>query len=99
MERYATKEATAAALVSLGFIRFNDVCFDSPNETETGSPVIQCHIYRCANQYWCVDIDVADSNAGWSAPIVWDGPRADWDKSDPLHEFVERITQANPAWR
>ena len=99
MERYATKEATAAALVSLGFIRFNDVCFDSPNETEIGGPVIQCYIYQCANKYWCVDIDVAGSNAGYGAPIVWDGPRADWDKSDPLHEFVKWINQANPAWR
>ena len=99
MERYATKEATAAALVSLGFIRFDDVWFDSPKSTEIGSPVVQCHIYQCANQYWCVDIDVAGANVGWSAPIIWDGPRADWDKSNELDEFVAWLDEANPAWK
>ena len=98
MERYATKEASAAALVSLGFIRFDDIWFDTPMETETGSPFVQCMLYQCPNKYWCVDVN-GWKNSGFSAPVVWDGPTVDWDKSIPLDDFVEWLNQYNPGWR
>ena len=93
MESYASKQDTVAALEQLGFIRFDDVWFDSPKETETGSPVAQCYIYQCRNGYWCVDVD------GFDAPIVWHGPKADWDKTNELDEFVNWLDNYNPGWR
>ena len=98
MERYASFEATAAALVSLGFIQFPDEAdrqwFDSPKETETGSPVAQAYVYQCSKGYYCVDVD-----DGYCAPIVWNGPRADWDKTNVLDEFVAWLDKYNAGWR
>lgn len=98
MESYATLAATAAALESLGFIRFDDVFFDAPKETETGSPVVQCIAYRCSNGYWCVDVG-GHITDGFSAPVVWNGPKADWDHANELDEFVAWLDQYNPGWR
>ena len=98
MEAYATKEATATALVSLGFIRFDDVWFDSPKETETGSPVVQCRIYKCRAGHWCVDVS-GETTDGFDSSIVWNGPKADWDHANELDEFVAWLDQYNPGWR
>ena len=97
MEAYATKEATAAALVSLGFTRFDDVWFDSPKEDEFGGPVVQCYIYKCSNKYCCVD--VSGTVDRFEAPIVWNGPKADWDHANELDEFVAWLDRYNPGWR
>ncbi len=98
MEAYATKEATATALVSLGFIRFDDVWFDSPKEDEFGGPMVQCRIYKCRAGHWCVDVDGYTPD-GFSAPVVWNGPKADWDHANELDEFVAWLDQYNPGWR
>ena len=98
MEAYATKEATAAALVSLGFTRFDDVWFDSPKEDEFGGPMVQCRIYKCRAGHWCVDV-CGYAPDGFSAPVVWNGPKADWDHTNELDEFVAWLDQYNPGWR
>ena len=95
MEAYATKEATAAALVSLGFIRFDDVWFDSPKEDEFGGPMVQCRIYQCSNKYWCVDVSGAVD--GFEAPIVWNGAKADWITLMNLTSSSRGSTSTTPA--
>lgn len=98
MEGYASFEATAAALLSLGFIQFPDEAdrcwFDSPKETEMGLPVVQAYVYQCCAGYWCVELD-----GGYAAPIVWHGPRADWDKTNALDEFVSWLNEHHAGWR
>lgn len=102
MEAYATKQDTVDALVTLGFIPFEDEdgrqYLDSAKETDTGSPYVQLYVYQCSNKYWCVDAN-GILNSGFDAPVVWKGPRADWDKAVELDEFVEWLDQYNPGWR
>ena len=99
MEHYASKEDTAAVLVKLGFIRFDDVWFDSPAEDEFGMPVVQVWIYQCRENYWCVETTGRSSNMAYSSTIVWKGPKADWDKMDETVEFVEMLDKEFPGWR
>lgn len=98
MESYATREATEAFLESLGFKRFEStssgvVYYDSPGEDEFGT-VVQLHLYECRNGYYCVDVD-----GGWRAPVIWNGPKADWDKKDTSEEFVAYLDRYFPGWR
>lgn len=99
MEHYASKEATLSALESLGFIQLpqngNDRLFlDSPKSDEFG-PVVQASIYQCRNGYWCVSLDCGS----FMAPCIWNGPKADWDKSDTLTDFVGWLNKEHPGWR
>ena len=98
MEQYATKEATVAALESLGFVRVapKKSFFDSPKSDAYGMPVVQAYVYRCRNGYWCVALD---GDGGYEAPIAWNGPRADWDKSDTTADFVKLLDKCYSGWR
>lgn len=99
-EAYATREATVQTLLGLGFqpvpeengayARF----FDSPKRDGFNMPVIQAHPYQCNNGYWCVSLE-----GGFKAPCVWNGPRAEWDKSDTTAEFVTFLDTNHPGWR
>lgn len=95
MELYATKEATIAFLEQLGFTRVveDELFFDSP-KSDFGGAIIQLFVYQCANGYWCVDAD-----NGYMAPVVWNGPKADWDKSSLSDEFVAWLDNHHPGWR
>jgi hypothetical protein len=100
MEHYASKEKTLAALKALGFIALPEepedhrVFLDSPKQDAYHLPVVQVSIYQCRNGYWCVDAD-----GGFKAPCIWDGPKADWDKSDTLSDFVAWLNANHPGWR
>lgn len=98
MEQYATKEATVAALESLGFVRVvpKELFFDSPKNDAYGMPVVQAYVYQCRNRYWCVALD---GDYDYKAPIVWDGPRAEWDKSDTTVDFVKWLDKHYSGWR
>ena len=93
MEQYATKEDTVAFLLSLGFTEVDDAFYDSPGRDIYGS-IVQVHVYLCGNGYYCVSAD-----GGFSAPVVWNGPRADWDTSDPGQDFVNYLNNYFPNWR
>ncbi len=97
MEAYATKDATVATLKQLGFVQVvpNELFFDSPKSDEYDMPVVQAFVYQCPNKYWCVALD-GDS---FSAPIVWNGPRANWDKTDTTEEFVQWLDKHYTGWR
>ena len=93
MESYATKEDTIAFLLSLGFIKVCDTFYDSPGVDVFG-PIVQVHVYVCGNGYCCVDVD-----GGFKAPVVWSGPKADWDDSDPGQDFITHLDKYFPSWR
>ena len=93
MKEYATKEDTIAFLLSLGFTEVTEDFYDSPGVDEHGS-IVQVHIYLCTNGYYCVDVD-----GGYKAPVVWSGPKADWDTSDPGQDFVNYLNKYFPNWR
>lgn len=97
MESYASREATAAFLESLGFKSLETttgvVFYDSPGEDVFGT-IVQVHVYQCNNGYYCVDVD-----GGWRAPVVWNGPKAEWDKKDTSEEFVAYLDLYFPGWR
>lgn len=103
MEAWASKEATLAALTALGFIQTvtdddvredDNVFLDSPKEDPFG-PVVQVLAYRCRLGYWCVAADLD----GFQAPVVWNGPRTDWDTSNPTEDFVKHLDENFPGWR
>lgn len=95
MESYASLQDTVAALQQLGFQRVEEdsLFFDSPKSDWAGS-IVQAHVYQCRNDYWCVDLD-----GGYCAPIVWNGPRADWDTTNTTEEFVAFLDKEFPGWR
>lgn len=97
MKSYATKEATESFLESLGFKSLETatgvVFYDSPGEDVFG-PIVQAHIYECNNGYYCVAVD-----GGYRAPVVWNGPKAEWDEKDPGEEFVTYLDLHFPGWR
>ena len=97
MESYATKEATEAFLERLGFkpleIAADGVFYDSPGEDVFGA-VVQVYIYQCNNGYYCVDVD-----GGYRAPVVWDGPKAEWDKKNASEEFLAYLDRYFAGWR
>lgn len=103
MEAWASKEATLSALTALGFIQVSlgeedrkdsEVFLDSPKDDGFG-PVVQVRAYRCRLGYWCVAADFD----GFQAPVVWNGPRADYDKSNPTDEFIAHLDTYYPGWR
>lgn len=100
MEAYASKQDTIDALLSLGFIQFDDVWFDSPKETETGSPMVQLYIRRShgGDGYWLVEVSGYKTD-GFTSNVVWNGPRATGDTTNELDEFIEWLDQYNPGWR
>lgn len=93
-EQYAGKAVTVTKLKELGFIEADDEFFDSPKNDQYGLPIIRVYIYQCQNGYWCVDAD-----RGWKAPIVWYGPKADWDTADTTEEFIAWLDTNYPGWR
>ncbi len=93
MKEYATKEDTIAFLLSLGFTKVTEDFYDSPGVDEHGS-IVQVYIYVCGNGYYCVDAD-----GGFLAPVVWSGPKADWDDSDPGRDFITYLDKYFPNWR
>ena len=93
MKVYATKQGTIAFLLSLGFTKVAEDFYDSPGVDEHGS-IVQVHIYLCGNGYYCVDAD-----GGFLAPVVWSGPKADWDNQDSGQEFVDHLNKNHPGWR
>lgn len=93
MKVYATKEGTIAFLLSLGFTKVTEDFYDSPGVDEHGS-IVQVYIYPCSNGYYCVDAD-----GGFLAPVVWSGPKADWDTSDPGQDFITHLDKYFPNWR
>jgi hypothetical protein len=101
MEAYATLKDTIAALSSLGFIHFEvdgQHYMDSSREDAWGGPVAQLYLYKCGYGYYCVEVNAVEVS-GFSAPVVWSGPRAAWDQSNPLDEFVKWLDKYVPGWR
>lgn len=94
MESYASEEKTVQCLLDLGFIHVRDNLFDSPKNDKYDLPVVQVAIYRCSGNYFCVDVD-----GGFMAPIVWDGPKADWDNSNPTQEFEDFLNKEYGVWK
>lgn len=50
------------------------------------------HVYLAGSGYYCVSLrtsrDVSLGVEGeWQAPVVWFGPRAEWDKTDESADF------------
>jgi len=82
---YATKAATIACLLSLGFIAHedDDCYYDSPADDEFGGPVVQAYIYLSQARYWCVDLD-----GGYRSPCVWNEPVTSWHTSATTVEFI-----------
>ena len=93
MEGHATKEDTIAFLLSLGFTKVTEDFYDSPGVDEHGS-IVQVYVYECSNGYYCVDAD-----GGFKAPVVWSGPKAVWDTSDPGQDFITHLDKYFPNWR
>ena len=93
MEGHATKEDTIAFLLSLGFTKVTEEFYDSPGVDVYG-PIVQVYVYECSNGYYCVDAD-----GGFKAPVVWSGPKADWDTSDPGQDFITHLDKYFPNWR
>lgn len=99
MEKFASFEATVAALVGLGFVRVSsESCFfDSPKEcSRYHMPVVQAYVHQCSKEYWCVELD---GEHAFNAPCVWNGPKADWDHSNTLQEFTQYLDNHYPGWR
>jgi hypothetical protein len=50
--------------------------------------------FTCSLGYTCVDID----GGGWMAPVVWNGPTADWDIGDDetRSQFIDYLMTHNP---
>jgi len=90
----ASLAASQAALRSLGFIQLSATCFDSPMSDEHDMPIVQADLYECSSGYWCVSLE-----GDYCAPIVWNGPKAAWDKSDTLAEFIAWLDANNVGWR
>jgi hypothetical protein len=93
LKEYATKEDTIAFLLSLGFTKVTEDFYDSPGVDVYG-PIVQVYVYECSNGYYCVDAD-----GGFKAPVVWSGPKADWDTSDPGQDFITHLDKYFPNWR
>lgn len=95
MEQYATKEATIALLQQLGFTRVaeGELFFDSPKINGWGLPVIQLFAYQSSNGYWCVDV-----GSGYRAPVIWNGPKAEWDKTNMSDTFIAWLDKHCPGW-
>lgn len=54
--------------------------------------VTEGRVYQCGLGYYCVSVD----ETIWRAPVVWNGPRADWDDSTNeslLREFVTFVLE------
>lgn len=96
MVEYATKEATISVLTGLGFkiVSNKPDHFIPPKSGEGRHGTAMVHIYKCRNDYYCVDVQ-----GGWQAPVVWNGPKADWDKTDTRQEFIDWLDQQFPGWR
>jgi len=100
VEKYASLQDTLTALESLGFKKLPEyaetdhVFLDSPMSDWAG-PVVQISTYQCRNNYYCVDVD----SGNWMGPCIWNGPKADWDKSDRFTDFVTFLDKHYPGWR
>ena len=93
MKEYASFEATHAKLLELGFLPTDGETYDSPNNDKYGIPVVQVYIYQCNYGYYCVDV-----YGDYRAPIIWDGPKAIWDRVDSTKEFIEWLNSNYPNW-
>lgn len=99
-ETYAGRECTIDALFEAGFQI--DQTAPKPFSMYDADVITVCHTldknqiaaaYQCASGYYCVAIyDRRDtSDLGWMAPIIWNGPRASWDLSNPLEDFTAYV--------
>lgn len=102
MESYASQLDTFNALKGLGFTKVKDpegpshrIFMDSPKNLPSGLSVVQVRLYVCLNGYWCVDVNQGD----WCAPVIWNGPKADWDDTDPLDSFKKFLDEEYPGWQ
>jgi hypothetical protein len=94
MEAYATKYDTVNVLLDLGFIQTDKDYFDSPNSNDKGMPIVEIRVYQCHNNYFCVD-----ANGDWGAPVTWNGPKAEWDKTNETELFVSWLNDNHPGWK
>ena len=96
MVDYATLETTTSALLDLGFKPYDAVgtFFVSPKNDSNRSSVVKLKVYMCKHGYYCVD-----AMGGWQAPIVWNGPKAEWDTTDTTAEFVNWLDKHFAGWR
>ena len=97
MEHFASYQDSRTVLEELGFIPLSEsseeTIFDSRGTDQFGS-VVQVYLYQCHNSYWCLDID-----GGYLAPIVWNGPRAEYDKSDTKADLIKWLDENHPGWQ
>ena len=90
MKEWASKEDTVNKLLELGFVPGpRNGWFTCKLKNKAVA-----RIYECRNGYYCVSVDDA-----WLAPIVWKGPKADWDKVDCTDEFIDFLNEFYPGWR
>ncbi len=93
MEQWASKEDTINTLLGLGFTRIENSVLDS-GYASSGTNRALITIYQCGLFYFCVAVNAE----GWQAPVVWNGPRATWDDSNPTYEFVAYLNKHYPGW-
>ncbi len=103
MEHWSSEADTAKKLCELGFVELEGC----PGQFRASHPIqnkvtgemesgLTVSIYHCNSGYHCVRIL---GHTGWMAPVVWNGPRAHWDKTDPGEEFVSYLDEHYPGWR
>lgn len=100
MEHYATIQDTLKVLGDLGFTGTDKQAgfLDSPKSNVVNGvevPVAQLRIYTCNTGYCCVE----HVPGGWQAPVVWNGPKAEWDIIDTTQEFIDYLNEVAPGWR
>ena len=102
MEHYASKKDTVNALLKLGLVRseINPKLIVTTKtkkdpETDIHSPLAVFRIYQSGYGYWCVE----HVPGGWQAPVVWNGPKAEWDQINPTQEFTDYLNEVAPGWR
>lgn len=102
MEQYASKEDTIKALLEIGLVQveskpdyyLSPTSFLNP-ASQMYTPVVMCRVYQCHEKWYCVQVGLN----GWRAPVIWNGPKADSDKTNPIEEFVSYLNMYYPGWR
>lgn len=96
-EEWSSWNDTVKVLESLGFTALQGQ--ENHFLSKTGKTIAK--VYLCRAGYWCVVVnpsEAIDWTVGiWGAPVVWHGPKAEWDKktnSDLRREFHAFIVDA-----
>ncbi len=94
LETYAPRVDTIAVLESIGFKEIND----QPGHmlSPTG---LKASVYLSLAGYWCAMFSDDDWEDSWGAPVLWKGPTAQWDNSNPTEEVVNHLNKYHPGWR